>query len=369
MLTLDGCRVRQERFIEMLEREDLDAAIITDHRDIYWLTGRLLDRFPALLYLETEGQSWLVSHAVEGECLVDHCDTYDHHLLYTMNPDPMRLLAYAVARRASNCRPVHRIGWQVESLPRLLGDVIASACPPDEWVTIDDQLAHLQRRKESDEIDVLKAAIDCSLAAYDAARAAIAPGVSELAVQEAGHRAATLNAGETIFHSGDYQSGQLGGFARDRLIQAGELYVIDAWSTFHGYWSDLCRTFAVSDPTPLQREVYEHIASIQRAVPERLQPGMRGTELWRWMDGKVREHPHLREVGLIHHAGHGTGLRAHEIPDLNREREGILEIGDVVCVEPGAYTAELNAGIRLENTYWITENGAELLSDYPMTLT
>jgi Xaa-Pro dipeptidase len=366
---MDGCRVRQERFRRMLEREDIDAAVISDPRDIYYLTGLLLDRFPALLYVETEDLSWLVSHTMEGEALVDHRDSYDAALMSTMNPDPVRLLAYAVARKAAGMRPVHRIGWQAESLPKLLADVIASADPPDEWVAIDDQLAALQRTKEPDEVVLLREAIACSLAAYDAARTAIAPGVTELEVLEAGHRAATLRAGQTIFHSGDYQSGQFGGFARDRRIETGELYIIDAWSTYCGYWSDLCRTFAVGEPSALQREVYGHVAAVLDEVPSRLQPGMHGTELWQWIDGRLREHPLLRETGLIHHAGHAIGLRAHEMPDLNRDRDGLLEVGTTVCVEPGAYSDELKGGVRLENTFLISESGAELLSNYPLELT
>jgi Xaa-Pro dipeptidase len=368
VLTIDGCRMRQERFIEMLERNDLDGALVSDPREIYWLTGLLIERFPALLYVETEGQTWLVSHTAEGEALVDTRETYSASTFATMNPDPMRSLAYEVARMASGTRPVHRLGWQSESLARLMGDVIASAAPPDEWVTIDDQFAALEQTKESDEIDLLREAIDCSLAAYDANRAAIAPGVLELSVLEAGHHAATMRAAEVVYHSGDYRSGQPGGTARDRLIQAGELYVIDAWTTYRGYWSDLCRTFAVGEPSPLQREVFAHVAEIHAEIPARLVPGAKGTELWRWMDGRLREHPHLREIGLPHHAGHGVGLRGHEAPDLNRDREGILTVGSVVCVEPGSYSDELNSGVRLENTFLITESGPQLLSDYPFEL-
>jgi Xaa-Pro aminopeptidase len=74
----------------------------------------------------------------------------------------------------------------------------------------------------------------------------------------------------------------------------------------------------------------------------------------------------LRDTGLTHHGGHGIGLRAHEAPDINPDRGGILEAGNVVCVEPGGYTADLNAGVRLENTYLITESGCENLSEYPL---
>ena len=371
MLTHEGCRGRQERFRALLAEQRLDAAVIGDPREIFYLTGLLLPSvitFPALLYVETAGRIWLAAHTAEDEALVDDRVTYEPHLLYTLNPDPMRRLARVVAERLAGAPSPRRLGWQAESLPRLLGDVIAEALHPDEWVAVDDGIAALQRRKDADEVALLRTAIGCSLAAYDAARPAIVPGVSELAVLEAGHTAATLYAGETVHHGGDYRSGELGGPARDRTVPAGELYIIDAQSTYRGYWADLCRTFPVGEPTPLQREVFAHVAAILAEVPAMLKPGLRGTELWRRMDGRLREHPHLREVGLVHHAGHGVGVRPHEAPDLNRDREGVLAVGDVVSVEPGAYSAELRGGVRLENTFLITETGCELLSEYPVAL-
>ena len=56
------------------------------------------------------------------------------------------------------------------------------------------------------------------------------------------------------------------------------------------------------------------------------------------------------------------------ILDGHREREGILQVGDVVCVEPGGYTPEARCGVRIENTYLSTESGAETLSEYPVTI-
>ncbi len=368
MLTLAGSVGRQERFRAMLGAQGLDAAVIADPSDIYYLTGLLLERFPALLYLERDGGAWLACHTTEGEALVDGRAIYEPHLLFTSNPDPVRRLGAAMAGLIDGRRRGGRIGWQQESLPRFLGETIESTVAPAAWAPIDDPFRLLQSRKDADEIELLRKAAACSLAAYAADRATIRPGVNELEVVEAGHRAANLQAGEVIFHGGDYQSGQLGGFARNRAIQAGELYIVDAWSIYRGYWSDLCRTFSVAEPVALQREVFDLIAAILTEVPDRLKPGMRGTELWHWIDGRLREHPHLRGTGLTHHAGHSVGLRAHEMPDLNRDREGVLEAGNVVSVEPGAYSPELRGGVRLENTFLITETGCETLSEYPLAL-
>lgn len=372
MLTLKGCRYRQQRFRDALATEGIDAAIITDSRDIYYFTGLLLSAypafyFPALLYLETDGGAWLAASTGDGDAAVDERVVYDSHVLYTMNPDPMRLLNAVVAQKLRDSRGITRLGWQCESLPKLLADTVGNALD-STWIGIDDLLIAQQMKKDADEIALLQQAIDISLCAYDRVQTAIAPGVNELDVLAAGQRVALHTAGEVIHHGGDYRCGQLGGPARDRAIQDGELYIIDAQTTYRGYWSDLCRTFAVGDPTDLQASVYDHLKAILADIPNLVKPGSRGTALWQTIDARIREHPHLSDIGLIHHAGHGVGLRAHEPPDLNRDREGLLEIGTVFSCEPGAYSQALNGGIRLENTFLVTETGVENLTDYPTVL-
>ena len=193
------------------------------------------------------------------------------------------------------------------------------------------------------------------------------PGANELSVLAAGQRAATEAAGEVVDHGGDYQCGEFGGTARDRKIQSGEMYIIDAHTTYRGYWADLCRSFVVGgEASDIQLSAYEHLAHILEDVPNLVKPGGKATELWRVVDARIREHPVLADTGLIHHAGHGVGLRPHEAPDLNRDREGVFEVGDVFSCEPGAYCEELRVGIRLENTFLITESGVENLSTYPL---
>ena len=369
-----GCLVRQERLRALLSNLGLDAAVFHDANEIQYFTGHLspdvlgdLATHPAVLFVETNGRSLLISDSDVGEALVDERVSYEPHLLHTRNGDLLRQAA-AILRSCLGGKSLARIGWRAEGLPHVIATAIAETVAPDEWVAIDEQIADMERRKDPDEVETLQEAIACNLAAYDAAQLAIAPRVTELVILQAAQLSATLRAGQQVYHSGDYRAGEFGGPARDRALVKHELYIIDAWTQYCGYWSDLCRTFAIDEPTNVQCEVYGHIKDILLSVPEQLNPGMHGTDIWTWMDGRIREHPHLRETGLTHHAGHGVGLRAHEGPDLNRDRGDVLRAGDVVSVEPGAYTPELRAGIRLENTFLITETGCELLSNYPLSL-
>lgn len=369
MLTQSGCLDRQHRFRERLAAENIDAAVLTDYRDVYYFTGMLSAQFPIFLFLETGGGCWLAANTDDGVSCVDDCTTYEWNKLGTMNPNILDGMNEVVVKRIQGAGTIKRLGWQAEAMPHLLKQTVDSGLQPDEWVAVDNLLRKMQSLKDPDEVALIRKSIQADLAAYTAVQKAISPGENELAVLAAGQRGAMIGAGEKVFHDGDYQCGVFNGPARNRNIEQGEIYIVDAWTCYRGYWSDLSRAFVVGGtPTDLQQSVYDHIASVQREVPALLKPGTDGTDVWRALDAQIREHPTLADTGLVHHGGHAIGLRAHEMPDLNRDRGGTFEVGNVVSVEPGGYADALNYGVRIENMYLITESGAENLSEYPMEL-
>ena len=374
MLTKEGCRTRQDRLRRRLSEAKIDAVAIVHPLEIYYFTGVLFpEQFPAqpaLLWIEAGGDSWMVAHSDAGEPLVDACYTYECSIGGTINPYMRTQLGELIVERlqARGTR-AGRVGYQREFMPKLLSDQIDRGLGTEpEWVDMDEGLHGMQEVKDDDEIALIRKAIEVDLAAYTAAQKVIEPGVNELEVLGAAQQAAHLAAGEKVFHDGDYQCGQLGGFARNRRIEEGELYIIDAWAIYRGYWSDLCRTFAVGEPTELQESVYNHLRAFHDQIGDHLQPGKDSRDCAKAMDAYIREHPALRESGLGHHGGHTIGLRAHQMPDVNATRGGIFQVGNVVSIEPGSYIPEACAGVRLENMYLITESGPENLSVYPMEI-
>ena len=71
--------------------------------------------------------------------------------------------------------------------------------------------------------------------------------------------------------------------------------------------------------------------------------------------------------GFFHGLGHGVGLEVHEGPYLGLLPAGRLLAGDVITLEPGAYDPAIG-GVRLEDLVLVTDDGCEVLTDFPYDL-
>ena len=72
--------------------------------------------------------------------------------------------------------------------------------------------------------------------------------------------------------------------------------------------------------------------------------------------------------GFQHSLGHGVGLEVHEAPPLGLAGHDPLVAGDVLAIEPGLWDGELG-GVTFEDLVLVTEDGCELLTDFPYDLT
>ena len=114
-------------------------------------------------------------------------------------------------------------------------------------------LLTLRRKKEPDEIDEIRRSLGLCAMAYDTARATIAPGLREVDVFCAMSAAINKHAGTAVPFPGDFACGERcirgGGPPTDRIMQPGDLYILDLFPAPALYFGDTSRAYAVTEPT------------------------------------------------------------------------------------------------------------------------
>jgi Xaa-Pro aminopeptidase len=147
-----------------------------------------------------------------------------------------------------------------------------------------------------------------------------------------------------------------------RVIEEGDLVVLDFGALLEGYHSDMTRTVAVGTPSPTQARMLEVVLASQAAGVEAVAAGVTGKDV----DRVCRDV--IAEAGwgdaFLHGTGHGVGLDIHEEPRVSAASAATLAVGHVVTVEPGVYLPE-HGGVRIEDTLVVTPDGSRRLTNAP----
>lgn len=169
---------------------------------------------------------------------------------------------------------------------------------------------------------------------------------------------------ETIAVSGE-NSSKPHGVPGDKKIERGDFITMDYGATVNGYHSDMTRTVAVGEISSKQAEVYETVLRAQVETLKVIKPGAE----CKAADKVARDI--IKNAGYgdfyRHGTGHGVGIEIHENPVLAPMSEEILEVGDVVTVEPGIYLPG-KFGVRIEDMAFLTIDGCENLTLAPKNL-
>jgi len=145
-----------------------------------------------------------------------------------------------------------------------------------------------------------------------------------------------------------------------------------------GYFYDFTRTWCLGYAPDEIQEAYNQVKSVYDQVVSELELGVhaasyqeRTCELFEEMGhATIRQNPAIEE-GYIHSLGHGLGLNVHEKPWFGRKEDPTnnLRIGSVFTIEPGLYYPGIGFGIRLEDSWYVAEDGSfHKFVDYPMEL-
>jgi Xaa-Pro dipeptidase len=147
-----------------------------------------------------------------------------------------------------------------------------------------------------------------------------------------------------------------------RPVVEGEPTLFEIWVCADGYWCDHTKNLVAGELTPRYRELERALLDVYQDAIAFSRPGASLAEL----DRRIRAG--IEEMGFpgqpSHPIAHGVGARAHEPPYAHQAGGGELAEGMVLAIEPGCYI-EGGGGLRVEDNFLITQDGAEKLSAFP----
>jgi Xaa-Pro aminopeptidase len=284
--------------------------------------------------------------------------------------------------------------------------------------SLDDPVSRLRARKSPAEIALLRQAAKISGLAHREAMRSAAPGCGENEIQALLEGTFRRLGGSRPGYGSIVGSGPnatiLHYMDDSRVMQDGELLLVDAATAYEGYSADVTRTYPVNGRfTPAQRDLYQIVRDAQEAFVRQIAPGT--TYETASDSGRAVVTRGLLRLGLIESAdatfdppdgmkcpggcsqvrlyalhgygGHGIGLEVHD-PAQYYDPDHAFRAGDVFTVEPGLYVSpELlaslpdtpknramlkrirpaaekyrNLGVRIEDDYALTERGLDWLS-------
>ena len=163
-------------------------------------------------------------------------------------------------------------------------------------------------------------------------------------------------------------------------IKLGQTIVYDIFPCEKGggYFYDFTRTWSLCYASDEVQKIYAQVLEVYNTVANELHLGihtntlqLRVCELFEaYGHETVRTNPRVTQ-GYVHGLGHGVGLDVHEKPWFSRadDSSNNLRPGSVFTLEAGLYYPEKGYGIRLEDTYYVSQEGKfAKFVDYPMDL-
>ena len=356
--TTEDYLARASRVVTEAVEQGLDGVLVTPGPDLVWLTGyqptaiteRLTvlvlsrDREPTLLVPVLERPDAEAAEGVRGLALEDWADATDPYA------------AAAKLLRGDGAYGVSDSAWALH----LLG--LQARLPGTRYRSLTESLPMMRAVKDADELGRLAAAGAAADAVYGEIVTHRFAGKRETDVaadlaallRESGHEQVDF----TVVGSGP-NGANPHHEAGDRVIEVGDVVVLDFGGLRYGYGSDTTRTVSVGEPSEEVRRVHDVVREAQQAGVDAVRPGVSCQDVDRAARAVITSAGY--GDAFIHRTGHGIGVTTHEPPYMVEGEERPLVPGMCFSVEPGIYLPG-RFGVRIEDIVTVTDGGVRRLN-------
>lgn len=352
-----------------MEKEGIDALLILTHDDyIYFFED---DRFQPRAIIPRQGEPIIICFRGEENEIRERMGVTDVRIFGTVGQQIQDVVGVMQEQMKLANRPSLTIGAQISwfEVPVSLLSLFQKANPRVTVVDSGPVMDPIRGVKDDGEIALMRKAAMLASVGMDAARKHIRPGVREFEVAAEVEYAVRRLGGEfrqvPVYVNSGVRSRWLHGTSTDRVIEPGDLVIVDLVPSFKGYCINLTRTFVVGAPTPEQQELAKAYLAAQEGAMAIMKPGVS----MRQVDQAAHEamFGHGLENQYIRGFSHSIGLRFEETPaptihpphaSLRLVDRMTVTAGHSVLVDPEV------GGVRFEDTGLITENGWDPITSY-----
>ena len=389
--------IHQNRRKELLSQLDEGALVIISTNPEQLRNGDV--HYP----FRPHSDFWYLTGFTEPQAVaVFSKDTYT---IFLRDKDPAReiwdgkRLGVSDAPQALKADKAYSIDELKTQLPKLIAD--ATTLYYDfKPCTLDDEIiqhlaktqyqslatyAHEMRLiKDAGEIELMQKAADISVNAHQLAMQQTHADLFEFEVAsvfDAEFRKNNAEHAYTPIVAGGENACVLHYIENNKVLNDGDLLLIDAGCEVEGYASDITRTFPVNGTfSKAQRQIYQIVLDAQLAAIESIKPGVMVVKPHQIATHVIQQG--LIDLGILqadgdlsqfymHGTGHYLGLDVHDVGAYQKnDQHRQYETGMVTTVEPGIYIRKddkinpiyWGIGIRIEDDVLITNNGNKVLT-------
>ncbi|XP_043504584.1 xaa-Pro aminopeptidase 3-like [Polistes fuscatus] len=244
--------------------------------------------------------------------------------------------------------------------------------------------------KSRSEINLMQKSCDIASMAIKKTIQASRPGMSEHQLFAIVDYECRINGAEFLAYppvvAGGNNANIIHYISNNQIIQNEDMVLMDAGCQYHGYTSDITRTWPINGKfTPEQRILYEIVLDVQKELLKKVKEMPTLDQLFHDMCLLLSKR--LQEIGLIpkslsgdklisaafsycpHHVSHYLGMDVHDTAKISTNVP--IQPGMIITIEPGVYINPKNPlapsnfhglGIRIEDDVLIRENGPLVLS-------
>lgn len=380
-IPVEESKNRITRIQQQLVKQGIDAALISDNANKFYLTGRVYNGY---CYIPSQGEAiFFVRRPVE---------LTGDNLVYIHKPE---IIIDALSQKGYK-QPIS-IGMELDLAPYSLVQRIEKVFPNAKIANISGVMRQARAIKSNYEIALIKQSGIKHAATYSQIPSIYHANMTDLEFQVEIERISRLEgclgqfriSGDSMeIYMGNVICGEnadapspydfaMGGAGmhpslpvgcNGTTITSGMAIMVDVNGNYTGYTTDMSRVFAVGSLDELSIKAHACSRRICQELSEMGKPGVEAKALYNRAIEIVSEEGledlfmgHRQKAGFI---GHGVGIEINEMPVIAPRSCDILTEGNIIALEPKFVIPGVGA-VGIENTYVVTSKGMECVTLAP----